>query len=220
MRSRALAGLLLGLTPLAPAVAQPAAPAPAAEAAPDPARLAVAQRLVALVMPADAIQRIFAGGFPGMDSMFDMSLADMGMETPGVSDADRRRPMSEILTERDPHFRERMAIRNRITAQVMGEIFTTAAPELQRTMAEIYARRFSLDDLNAALAYYSTPAGRRFIETSMTLAQDPAFFRVMAALAPRFVAAFADVETRVRAASAHLPPEPREPATDAAPAEE
>ncbi len=224
MRTGALALLLLSLAPLAPSAAQPAATAPApqaAEPAPDPARLEVARRLVAAMMPADAVQRMLGGGFPGMEgmmeNMYDLSLADVGFgETEGMSEADRRRPMSEILAEYDPHFRERMAIRNRIFGEVLGEIFTEAAPEMQRVMAEIYARRFSLEDLNAALAYYSTPSGRRFIETSMTLTQDPAFARVMAGLAPRFVAAYGVIEERVRAASAHLPPEPTPPAADTA----
>jgi hypothetical protein len=220
--SRSLIFILLGAAPLTSVAAQTPpvtalrAPPAAAEAPPDPARLAVAERLVQLVAPVDLIRRMLGTGMSGMDGVFDMSLADMGVdnEMAGMSEADRRRPMSEIMAERDPHFRERMAIRNRITGEVIGEVFAAAAPEFHRAMAEIYARRFSLDDLNAALAYYSTPAGRRFIDTSMTIAQDPAFVRVLMPLMPRIFRAMSTIDERVRAASAHLPPEPA-PATGA-----
>ena len=216
--------LLLSLVPAA-ATAQPTAPAPAAavaheEPAPDPARLAAAQRLVPLVMPPEQIQRMLSGGMPGMEAAMDLSAADVGLgEEMGLSEADRQRPIGDDVARQDPHFRERMAIRNRIMGEVMGEVFVAAMPDLHRVMAEIYARRFSLEELNASIAYFSMPAGRRFIEVSMNVSREPAFIRGILALTPRFVETYTTMEERVRAASAHLPPAPTPPA-DAEPAEE
>ncbi len=227
MRGR-LATLLLIAAAALPAAAQPAPPAsapstlpgPAPEPAPDPARLAAAQRLAPLVMPPEQIRRMLGGGLPMMDAAMDLTAAEVGLgEETGLSESDRQRPLGEIAAQRDPHFRERVAIRNRIMSETMGDVFVAAMPDLHRVMAEIYALRFSLDELNAAIAYFSTPAGRRFIEVSMNLGQDPAFVRGIVALTPRFMEAFSTMEERIRVASAHLPPEPA-PAPGAEPAED
>ncbi|HYD11418.1 MAG TPA: DUF2059 domain-containing protein [Allosphingosinicella sp.] len=210
-----LACLLLGLAPDALA-AQPAPPAPAPAAAPpaparaiDPARLAAAERLVALVAPPEVMQRMLGMPFGAMEVAMDMTPDQLGVgEMMGLGAEDRGRTIAELVATRDPHFRERVEIRNRVTQEVLVEVMRGAMPDVYRTMAEFYAANLTLEELNGAVAYYSTPGGRRFASAAVNIMQDPAFERLMTTLGPQFVQAMATIEERVRAASAHLPPDP------------
>ena len=225
MRPELLASLLLSLAPLAPAAARPAppaaAPAPSAPApALDPARLAAAERLVALVAPPEVMQRMLGLPLAGMDGVLDMTPEQLGLGPElGFSDADRRRPVRELVSARDPHFRERLEIRSRVMAEVFNEIMVSARPEFTRAMVEFYAGNLTLDEINATAAFYATPAGRHFAAVAVDIMDDPSFVRLMTGLAPRFTRAMTTIEDRVRAASAHLPPDPR-PAAGAERSEE
>jgi hypothetical protein len=210
--------LLLSLAPLTPAVAQPAPAAPsppAAASALDPARIAAAERLVALIVPPEVMRRMLGFPMAGMDAVMDMTpeQLDLGPEL-GFSEADRHRPIREMMSRFDPHFRERLEIRGRVTMEVFAEIMESVQPEITHAMVEFYAGNLTLEELDASVAYYSTPAGRHFAEVAGNVLQDPAFTRLMTRIAPRFGQAMATVEERVRAATAHLPP-PRPPTTDA-----
>ena len=225
MRHAIFAVLALGLAAPAPALAaQPpaAAPAPPAAAAPDPARLAAAGRLVALVMPEDALQRMLSQGIPGMAAaVMEMSPEDMGMpETAGLSEADRHRSFAELAGTRDPHFRERMQISMRVSTEVMAEMMRETEPAMTRAFAAYFARRFTLAELNELVGLFSTPTARKYIEAMFGMADDPAFIEMMRSMMPQMMEAGARLEERTRAATAHLPPPPPPPEAGADEAEQ
>jgi hypothetical protein len=207
MRCAIFTALSIGLA--APALAQQPPAAPAAAAA-DPARLAAAERLVTLVMPAEAMQRMLSQGIPGMAAaVMDMSAEDLGMPaTPGLSEADRHRSLTELASTRDPHFRERMQISMRVSTEVMAEMMREIEPAMVRAYASYFARRFTLAELNELIGVFSTPTARKYTEAMFGMAEDPAFTEVMRSMMPQMMEAGARLEERTRAATAHLPPPP------------
>ncbi|MDT8760359.1 DUF2059 domain-containing protein [Sphingomonas psychrotolerans] len=48
-----------------------------------------------------------------------------------------------------------------------------AMPALIDAMARAYARRFTIEQLTAISAFFDTPAGRAFVDQSMTIMSDP-----------------------------------------------
>lgn len=181
---RVLAALVLGLA--APALlAQPPAP-PAPAAAPDPARRAAAERLVDLIMPGDLLRRTMAQEFPG-------------------ADAEAQTPPEELGLPADPHFRERMEIRARVTREVVAETMIALEPDLRRLFASFFARQFSLAEIGELTAFFSTPTGRRYAGITLALAQDPLVMERMRAMMPLAATLGMRIDERVAAASAHLP---------------
>jgi hypothetical protein len=210
MRNVIFATLGLGLAAPALAAQPPAAPPAAAAEAVDPARLAAAERLVALIMPEDAMRRLLSQGMPGITAAaMEMSPEDLGMaETMGLSEADRSRSLAEIGSARDPHFRERMQISMRVSSEVMGEMMSEMQPTITRAYANYFARRLTLAELNELIGVFATPTVRKYTNALLTLAEDPAFIELMRSMMPRMMAAASRLEERTRAATAHLPPAP------------
>ncbi|HVQ09880.1 MAG TPA: hypothetical protein VMS43_15745 [Allosphingosinicella sp.] len=233
MRQLGFAALALGLAAPALAVQPPAAPAPppaaarpsprpAAEVA-DPARLAAAERLVALIMPEDAMRRMLSQGMPGLTAAaMEMSPEDLGVaETMGVREADRGRSLAELGSTHDPHFRERMRISVRVSGEVMAEMMAEVMPEMNRAYANYFARRLTLAELNELIGVFSTPTARKYTDMWLGVSEDPAFLEMMRAMMPRMMEAASRLDERTRAATAHLPPAPGPPAApDAAGANE
>lgn len=216
MRCAIFAALSLGL--VAPALAlQP--PVPPAAAATDPARLAAAERLVALVMPEDAMRRMMSQGLPSLTSAMDMSTLsaeDLGLaETLGLSEADRTRSLAEVSSQRDPHFRERLQIAVRVSSEVYGEMMAEMMPAMVRGYTDYFARRLTLAEINELIGLFSTPTARKYTETLLGMGEDPAFGEIMRSMMPQMARMTARMEERIRAATAHLPPPP--PPAESAP---
>jgi len=75
-------------------------------------------------------------------------------------------------------------------------------------MITVYARDFTVDELNAATAYYSSPTGQAF------LSKQPMVLRevtqtVLPKLMPMVQKRAADIEAKMQAAVADLPPPPK-----------
>lgn len=189
MRRTFFAFFLLGLAAPALLAQSPAPAPPAPAAAPDPARLAAAERLVGLIMPADLLRRMAGQPIPGIDA---------AAQTPPEADG----------LSADPHFAERMRIQTRITNEVMVEIMAELEPEMRRMFASFFARQFSLAEIEEMTVFFSTPVGRRYAEVTLALTEDPVVMEGMLAMVPRFAEMSGRIDERVRAATAHLPPPP------------
>jgi hypothetical protein len=191
MRRAIFTALALGLAAPALIAQSPAPPAPAPAAAPDPARLAAAERLVGLIMPADLLRRMAGQPIPGIDAVAQTPPEAYGLPA-------------------DPHFAERMRIQTRVTNEVMIEIMAEWEPETRRMFASFFARQFTLAEIEEMTVFFSTPVGRRYAEVSLTLTEDPVVMEGMRAMVPRFAEMSGRIDERVRAATAHLPapPEP------------
>lgn len=142
----------------APAIAAPApipAPPTKANTRPvDPIALGLAHQILAIGIPVEKRSRMFTSV---MDS---------------ISDQARKNGESLGLTN-DKDFQ---AVLDRSQQRMWNEfkpIMNAELPNIYESMARAYARLFSIDDLNALLAFVKTPAGQHFFERSPTIIEDP-----------------------------------------------
>jgi hypothetical protein len=214
MRPAILATLLLSL-PL-PAIAAQAPPpaqsprssAPAPEA-PDPARLAVAGRLVDLMMPPGSMREVMSDLVPDMDMIMTQTAAQLGIDTAGMSAEERARAVEARGGQRDRHFRERLRITMEVSQRIMADIVAELEPDMRRIMVTMMARHFDRAELGELLAFITTPTGGKYARMALTMGRDPAWQEMMTLMIPRMAGAAARVEAAVRDATAHLDPPPR-----------
>jgi hypothetical protein len=154
---RLLAGaLVLVLSPLASAGAQTA---PVTAAAPDPARLSAAQALIGRIMPADK-----------RDAMVEQMLRPM-MEN--IRGAVLSGPKFEAARADNPKLAATVETFMKEEFERSIETMKAAMPAMTDAMARAYARRFTLDQLQALDTFFQTPAGRAYVEVAPTIMTDP-----------------------------------------------
>lgn len=196
-----------------PAVAQ-TAPAPAA--APDPARLAAAEKAVTALVPEGIYMKMMRDQFP---RMMDAMMGHMMGQTPnemGISEAgaDGDKPMRETAAKADPHFEERMRIMTRVMGEEMGTVFEKIEPRVRIGLSRAFARKFTIEQLDAQNAFFATPAGKAFANEYLTTFMDPEVMQEMMAAMPEMMKAMPDIMKKVEAATAHLPPPPEPKKTE------
>ncbi len=146
-----LAALLIGAISVS-AQAQPAS-GPKAEGV-NPARLAVALQILAIGMPPEKRSQLFGSL---VDSLVEQS----------------RKSSESLGLTKDKDFQ---AVMDRSTQRMWDEmkpIMNAALPDIFENMARAYAREFSIDDLNALLAFVKTPAGQHFFERAPMILRLP-----------------------------------------------
>lgn len=200
-----------------PAAAPAAAPAvaPAASApAPDPARLAAARITIDAIFPAGTYARLMNGSFQQIidqvsASMGDVPLRDLvAMAGVPKDKVARMGPgtVQQVNALLDPAHAERM---HRMTGVMLGEmtkVMSAFEPELRVGMAEAYAARFSLEQLNDLNRFLATPSGQAYAANVMTVMMDPAVLGRMQALGPRLAQAMPAIAAAAQQANAGLPP--------------
>lgn len=156
LRSLAVAAMLAAISP---SVAVHAQTAPSAAAVPDPARLAVAKVLIERFMPADR-----------RDAMVEQMVRPM---MDNARQAMLGGPLFESIKAEDPKLQA--TIDDFMKQEFEHTIANTKAamPALADAMARAYARRFTLEQLQALQAFFETPAGRAYVEQAPTLMSDP-----------------------------------------------
>jgi hypothetical protein len=185
---------------------------PAAQPAPvDPQRLAVAREIALAFWPDGTIQKMM-GSMTGMQSgmmsqMFNKTPKDLGVEADkDAKDGDKT--LGEYVREKDPHFEERMAITSRIMHEEIGKMMGQMEPQLRESLATLYARRFSMTELNDIAAFFRTPSGRNYAIQMIPMMSDPEYLQSMAGLAPKLMQGMPAIFERVKKETAHLPPPP------------
>ncbi|HEV7658719.1 MAG TPA: DUF2059 domain-containing protein [Allosphingosinicella sp.] len=213
MRHAIFLGFALGLAPpalaaQAPATQPPPASAPAPEA-PDAARLVAAGRLVDLMMPPGSMRDVMSDFMPDLDMILAQTAESLGIDTEGMSTAERARAVEARGVQRDRHFRERMRITLEVSRRVMSDVMAEMEPDMRRIMVTMMARHFDQAELGELLTFITTPTGRKYAQMSLNMGRDPAWQEMMTLMLPRITAATARVADEVRAATAHLDPPPR-----------
>ncbi|APR52033.1 DUF2059 domain-containing protein [Sphingomonas koreensis] len=194
----------------APAIAQTA---PATAAAADPARLAAAEKAVASLVPEGIYMKMMRNQFP---RMMDAMMAQMMGQTPNEmgmpeAGADGDKPMRETAAKADPHFEERMRIMTRVMGEEMGTVFEKIEPRVRTGLSRAFARKFTIEQLDAQNAFFATPAGKAFANEYLTTFMDPEVMQEMMAAMPEMMKAMPAIMAKVEKATAHLPapPEPK-----------
>ncbi|WP_321326830.1 DUF2059 domain-containing protein [uncultured Parasphingorhabdus sp.] len=200
-----------------PLLAQDESPAPqptGQELPVDPARLTAAKVTVDYLFPLGTYERMMKGTMDQMmDSIisqsFDQPMAQtmkgMGVDDPELDDLGDA-SINDMMLERDPHFRERMQISTRVMTNEMVDLMTSMEPALRETLASIYARKFTADQLGEMNAFFATETGGAFARDYMMVFVDPEMMQSMMSFVPEMMQAMPAIMKKVEEATAHLPP--------------
>lgn len=182
-----IAAAALGTAALAQPLASSSAAQAAAPEAPDPARREAARRLVDASMPPGWIEQLvhIIGSQAGV----------------GESPADARQ------ARRDRHFAERTRLTRAAIEAEMLRVVREEEPEFRAVMADLFARRIPLENLEAANLFYSSPAGQRLMAGALALASDPDYLAAVSyETGPLGAAMMERVVRRFTEETASLPP--------------
>jgi hypothetical protein len=194
-----LALFCTALTATQPALAAPAAQ-PATQAIPansaiDPQRLALARQIVRAFIPDGTVQRMMAqvGGVRAgvMKDLFDKSPKDLGVKGAKAGE----KSLGELIHEKD-----------RIMMEEVGKIMGDFEPQMRETIARIYAKRFTLQQLTDIAAFFGSPSGKVYGEQLMPLMSDPEYLSMMSSMTPKILQAMPRIMEKVKKATANLPP--------------
>jgi hypothetical protein len=202
-----------------PAIAQETAPA--AQAAPDAARIAAAKVTIDYIVPAGTYSKLFGGSFnqimnQTMDSMTTMPLADL-VKASGIPQQDIAKlggaTLADVMQIMDPAYKQRQQATMNAMMPALNQMMTTMEPSMREALAEAYARRFTLDQLNDMNRFFATPSGTAYANNSLLIMMDPEVVRRITKDMPKmiqdFMAQMPAIQKKVEADTANLP-KPRE----------
>ncbi|TGX53195.1 hypothetical protein E5A73_10025 [Sphingomonas gei] len=178
------------------------------QATPDPTRLAVADKVVAKLVPQGTYLRMMRDAFP---QMMDAMVARMsGMTAADLGEKDKSgKTLEQMAAEKDPAFRERMKILTRVMGEEMGKLMDRLEPRVRVALGKSFARRFTLEQLTDLEAFFATPSGAVFAKDYLLTFMDPEMMQEISAAAPEMMRAMPGIMQRVQKETAHLPPPPK-----------
>lgn len=191
-----LAMLMAGTGTLAAAQSAPpteSATDAAALPEPDPERLAAAERVVDRIWPLGTFRRV-------MDSTVDSTVAmatgaaEAIATTEWVPDGDSKegrrarheartgRPLSGTAEDANAAMpsSEDVEAQMRRMNDIMLPIFERMEPPIRTALTRVYARRYSVIELNELDSFFATPTGARYAADSITIMNDPEMVQAMA----------------------------------------
>ena len=112
-----------------------------AQTSPDPAKIAQIHRLLDVMDIANNVARSTTGSIPELDKLTDGLMTWPGAPPEVLERAKKRQELSREITL--AKFRE---------------------VDFVELLVPIYDRHYSLDDINALIAFYQTPTGRKTLE--------------------------------------------------------
>ncbi len=182
----------------------------------DPARLAVAQKTVSKLIPPGTYKRIMkdvmdnmANGMVQQMMGLDAStIAGAAGDSKSASDV-KGKTLGDLAAEKDPHFKERMDITMKVMFAEMGDIMNDMEPVVRDALSKIYARKYSVNELNDMNAFFATPSGAAFAANFMATFTDKEMMDASFGMMPKMMEAMPDIMKKVEAATAHLPPVPK-----------
>lgn len=174
----------------------------------DSARIAVAEKVVAKLVPQGVYLRMMRDAFP---QMMDAMIGHMSGLTPAdIGEKDNSgKTLEQIASERDPAFRERMKIMTRVMSEEMGTVMDKLEPRVRVALGRSFARRFTLQQLSDMAAFFATPSGTAFAQDYLLTFMDPEMMQEMSAAAPEMMRAMPAIMKRLEKETAHLPPAPK-----------
>lgn len=194
-----------------PAMAEPAKIETAATPV-DPARLKAAENVVMRLVPPGTYQRIMKDVMDSMaDGMMDQIMGLDAATMAGMAGDDSMKKgetLEKIAAEHDPHFRERMDIMMKVMFEEMGVMMGELEPTVRTALSSIYAKKYTLTELNDINAFFATPSGTSFAGNFMSTFTDKEMMQASFGMMPKIIEAMPAIMKKVEAATAHLPPPP------------
>jgi hypothetical protein len=119
--------------------------------------------------------------------------------------------LGDLVSQKDTYFKDRMNITMKVMFDEMGKMMADMEPSLRTAMANIYARKYSVQQLRDIDTFFATPTGTEFAGNFMATFTDKEMMQVSMSAMPKMMEAIPDIMKKVEAATAHLP----KPKTDA-----
>jgi hypothetical protein len=189
--------------------APPAPPSPPPQAA-DPARLAAARRAAAAIWSDEAFAQPLPLGAT-VDSVLALPVSAFVSVVP-IPGIPPHASLGQALGTYDRNAPEGARIVSRILSEELPRILPRAAPMFRQGIAELYAREFTVAELNAVSDFYESAPGRALARETFTAVVDPEFVRGSLLVLPRVSVEALGSMIRIGQATAHLPPPPAPPA--------
>lgn len=130
-----------------------------------------------------------------MEAMANLMLASLGDKT-----------LRDVIGQSDPHFDERVSIIRDILGKDLPPILNRAEPKLRDVLAEVFAKKFSDDELRDIAAFAHSPTGQKYVDTYWTIGFDPGYYRAFFAAMPEMMKGFPELAAKFEERMAHLPP--------------
>ncbi|WP_260482624.1 DUF2059 domain-containing protein [Sphingomicrobium flavum] len=122
--------------------------------------------------------------------------------------------LREMAVGEDEHFNERVTIIRAVLAEELPPIMNAAEPKMRAIMAQMFAKKFSDQELREIGAFADTAAGQKYVDLYWTMGFQPEYYRSIIAAMPEFVKGFPELGKAMEARMAHLPPMFPEPAAE------
>lgn len=119
--------------------------------------------------------------------------------------------LRDMAVEKDEHFNERVTIIREVLAEELPPILNAAEPKMRAIMAEMFAKKFSDQELRDIGAFANSAAGQKYVDLYWTIGFQPEYYRSIIAAMPEFMKGFPDLGKTMEARMAHLPPMYPEP---------
>ena len=206
--------LAAALAAASPALTQTGPTPPTASTEIDPARLAAAERLATALVPSGTYLRMMRGQFPTMaDAMMGqmMGMTATALSKEGAEDDLRR---GEAIAKADPHFRERMTIMSRVMAEEMSVVFDKIERRLRVALSRAFGRKFTTAQSTELADFFGTPTGKAFSDEYLATFMEPEVMQELVTAIPELMKAMPAIMAKVEMATAHLPPRPKQDASN------
>lgn len=180
------------------------------------ARLPQTRRIIERMIPEGTLGEMMGGvmekmvgpmmGLTGGPAMNAISQAT-GL-APGTLDLPPEQA-EELAALFDPAYAERHAREMGLMPDLMREMMAAMEPGMRKAMAELYAIHFSQAELDDIETFFQTDSGTAYARKSFTMSSDPRIISATMESLPQVMASFSALETRMKAATAGLPPKRR-----------
>ena len=196
--------IMVPAPPAPPASPAPPPPPPAPPA--DPARLAAAARAVEAMWPNEAFTQPLPLATLA-ETIMALPISSFG-PIPVPGGAGPNASIGQAIEAHEPRSQERIRIIARIVGEELPRIGPLAAPLYREALSQLYARTFTVAELDDVTRFYQTPGGRALARESFTAIADPEFVRGMILMTPRAFTEGMGSMVRIGQATSHLPPAP------------
>jgi hypothetical protein len=179
----------------------------------DPAKQKLAENMAGKIIPPGSYEKMMKdmsvqladtiiAQTLGMDAS-TFAMAKEGDEAPSEG-----KTLGELAFEADPNFKERMDIMMRVTFDEMGKLMSAMEPAARGALANVYARKYTAEQLTDMNTFFATSSGSTFAADFMSTFTDKEMMTAMMGEMPKVLEAMPEIMKKVEAATAHLPPPP------------
>jgi hypothetical protein len=177
------------------------------------ARLPQATRIITRMIPEGTLGEMMGGMFDKfmgpMTAALDAPANAAVQQGIGISPSSlglSEEQAAEIAALLDPAYAERHKREMAVMPAMMRDMMTIMEPTMRKAMSELYAIHFSQEELDDIEAFFVTESGAAYARKSFTMSSDPRIISASMEAMPQIMGAIGDIEKKIAAASADLPP--------------